>query len=318
MIGVRMEKELRALRIDRQFKDLIRPLYKKEYYQLEENIIAEGCRDPIIIWNGIIIDGHNRYAICMRHNIPFFVEEKVFTCREEAIAWICANQLGRRNICEETRRYLIGKQYEAEKLVSKIKNPKGINQHTEDNKSDADDHTARNYGRSRTASRIAEENNISRATVEKYAKYSRAVDRIAEHDPSVVRNIISGQYKISQENIVALSKLSPCEIREVTREIKTMQTPVVHYNKTRDLFHGSSDLSRDGTAPTIKDMPAFDPDADINVLSLTVPSWTSSIDRVLTKTDLTIVSLDAKHKLLIELNLLVKKTKEMITAIEVT
>ena len=117
---------------------------------------------------------------------------------------------------------------------------------------------------------------------------------------------------------MALSKLSPYEIREVTREIKTMQTPVVHYNKTRDVLHSSSDSPRDGTAPTIKDMPAFDPDADINVLSLTVPSWTSSIDRVLTKTDLTIVSLDAKHKLLIELNLLVKKTKEMITAIEVT
>ena len=313
-----MEKEIRVLTIDQQFKDLIRPLYKKEYLQLEDNIIADGCRDPIIIWNGIIIDGHNRYAICMKHKIPFFVEEKAFTCREEAIAWICANQLGRRNICEEARRYLIGKQYEAEKLVSKIKNPKGINQHSEDSRPDTDGHTAKYYRRSRTASRIAQENNISRGTVEKYAIYSRAVDRIAEHDPSVVRRILTGQYKISHDNIVAISRLSPSEIREVTREIKTMQTPVGHYNRIRDVLHTSSDSSHDDTAPTIKDMPAFDPDADINVLSLTVPSWTSSIDRVLTKTDLASVSLDARHRLLSELNLLIQKTKEMITAIEVT
>ena len=56
--------KLPILKIDPEFKDLIRPLRRKEYLQLEENILDEGCRDPIIIWNDYIIDGHNRYSIC--------------------------------------------------------------------------------------------------------------------------------------------------------------------------------------------------------------------------------------------------------------
>ena len=123
------EKSLRPLKIEPQFKNLIRPLQRKEYLQLEQNILSEGCRDPIILWNGVIVDGHNRYEICMRHQIPFAVIEMDFACKAEAIAWICANQLGRRNISEETRKFLIGKQFEAEKLAGTIKNPNGNNQY---------------------------------------------------------------------------------------------------------------------------------------------------------------------------------------------
>lgn len=115
------EKTIRPLKIEPKFKNLIRPLQRKEYLQLEQNILSDGCRDPIITWNGVIVDGHNRYEICMRYQIPFAVLEMDFSCEAEAIAWICANQLGRRNISEETRKYLIGKQFEAEKLAGAVK-----------------------------------------------------------------------------------------------------------------------------------------------------------------------------------------------------
>lgn len=87
------EKTIRPLKIEPKFKNLIRPLQRKEYLQLEQNILSDGCRDPIITWNGVIVDGHNRYEICMRHQIPFAVLEMDFSCEAEAIAWICANQL---------------------------------------------------------------------------------------------------------------------------------------------------------------------------------------------------------------------------------
>lgn len=87
--------------IDKEFRNLIRPLMKQEYLQLEANLLADGCRDPIITWQGIIIDGHNRYEICTRRRIPYKAAEMEFECREAVIAWICSNQLGRRNITEE-------------------------------------------------------------------------------------------------------------------------------------------------------------------------------------------------------------------------
>ncbi len=106
-----MGKGFAVLEVDPEFKALIRPLRKDEYLQLEVNLSIDGCRDPIITWNNIIIDGHNRYEICNRLHIPYAVREMPFENRERAIVWICSNQLGRRNITEETRRYLIGKQY---------------------------------------------------------------------------------------------------------------------------------------------------------------------------------------------------------------
>jgi len=313
-------KCIRTLRIDPQFKNLISPLKTKEYLQLEENILADGCRDPIIVWKDYIIDGHNRYEICMRHQIPFAVEEMSFVCREDAIVWICANQLGRRNISEETRKFLIGKQYDAEKIASRIKNPTGTNQFSDEDGglSIAPDYAKSHHAPSHTAVRIAKENNITRGTVEKYAIYSRALDTLAQKEPDIVPKILSGQYKIAHKNVVELSKLNPSEIRRVGRRLKKMQEPLVQFNRIRDaIWKPATSVQTDEPALSIKDMPAFDPDADINVLSLTVPSWSSSINRVRTKTDLTIVSDKAKASLIHELRALMECINDMLAAIEV-
>lgn len=130
-----MDKGFAVLEIDPEFKTLIRPLRKDEYLQLEVNLAVDGCREPIITWNNIIIDGHNRYEICNRLHIPYAVRKMPFENREQAIVWICSNQLGRRNITEETRRYLIGKQYELEKVARKHPpNINGFNQYKRRNK----------------------------------------------------------------------------------------------------------------------------------------------------------------------------------------
>lgn len=92
------EKKLHTLTIDPEFRDLIPPLNDDELAMLEENIIANGCESPLIVWNGVIVDGHNRHAICQKHGIPFAVTEKEFSSREDAMLWMLRNQLGRRNL----------------------------------------------------------------------------------------------------------------------------------------------------------------------------------------------------------------------------
>ena len=59
-------KEFRQLEIDPEFKALIRPLRREEYRQLELNLSIDGCREPLVAWGDIIVDGHNRYEICNR------------------------------------------------------------------------------------------------------------------------------------------------------------------------------------------------------------------------------------------------------------
>lgn len=84
--------------IDKEFKSLIPPLTADEYAGLEESILNEGCRDALVVWNGLLVDGHNRYEICTKHNTPYSTVERDFTDRNEAIEWIIKNQFGRRNL----------------------------------------------------------------------------------------------------------------------------------------------------------------------------------------------------------------------------
>lgn len=310
------EKTLRQLKIDPHFKNLIRPLQRMEYLQLEQNILSDGCRDPLIVWNGVIVDGHNRYDICLRHQIPFSIVEMDFSCEAEAIAWICTNQLGRRNISEETRKFLIGKQYEAEKQIGMNRNPNGINQYSQDEPVlEVSEPKGERPSRGHTAERIAKENHISKGTVEKYAIYARAMDTLAEKDAEIVPKILSGQYKIAHKNIVELSKLSSPEIKKVERRIKKMQQPNIQYNQSRNAINAVSEGRKDKVT-SIKDMPAFDPDADINVLTLTIPSWSSSIDRVRKQTDLSIVSPNARGGLVKQLYSLIDHIHELLGAIK--
>jgi hypothetical protein len=89
--------------IDDGFKTLLVPLKPDELQLLEEQLIEQGCREPLIVWPqvggpSIIIDGHNRHAICTRRGIKFDVRHVPFESRQAAETWIVKNQLGRRNL----------------------------------------------------------------------------------------------------------------------------------------------------------------------------------------------------------------------------
>lgn len=89
--------------INPAFKSLIPPLAPEERSQLEANLVAEGCRDPLVVWRGILIDGHNRYEICNLRHIPY--KTTTVTLEDEAAVklWIIDNQSGRRNLSDIDR-----------------------------------------------------------------------------------------------------------------------------------------------------------------------------------------------------------------------
>jgi hypothetical protein len=97
--------------VDADFSALIPPLSAEEREQLEENITEHGgARDPLVVWSskGILtlLDGHNRYEICTRLELPFDIEEMRFSDRSHAEEWIIRNQFGRRNIAAYVRTQL--------------------------------------------------------------------------------------------------------------------------------------------------------------------------------------------------------------------
>jgi len=80
------------------FRDHLPPLPQDVYDNLERSIIANGCIVPIVVWGETIVDGHNRFEICQKHNIPFEVREEHFNNEEEALLWITVQQVNRRNL----------------------------------------------------------------------------------------------------------------------------------------------------------------------------------------------------------------------------
>ena len=86
------------IEIKEEFKKLIPALTAEEFKQLEENILKDGIRDPLVLWNGYLIDGHNRYQIAFKHSLEYKTIDKEFEDESQVKEWMILNQFGRRNL----------------------------------------------------------------------------------------------------------------------------------------------------------------------------------------------------------------------------
>ena len=196
-----------VLQIDPEFESRIPPLTETEYRQLEENILAEGMvLMPIIVWNGTIIDGHNRYRIAQAHpQIIYTVYEKDFENRYEALAWICNNQLGRRNLTKVQMELLLGERYEAEKMAERFRG----NQYTSVKESGAGQNGPREEHRHQTRQKIADEAGVSEAAIKRYAQFAKGVAAAEEAAPGFRQKILGGEVKPTQQEMQAIAKAAP-------------------------------------------------------------------------------------------------------------
>ena len=164
--------------IDAEFSALIPPLTDDERKQLEANLLADGCRDPLVVWDekGILLDGHNRYRVCQERDITFNVRKISLPNRDAARIWIIRNQLGRRNLSPEQASYLRGLEYEA------TKQPRGG-----DRKSKGQNVPLN------AAKTLAKKHGIDPKTIKRDAAFARAVDSLeAGPVPGIKARVLSG------------------------------------------------------------------------------------------------------------------------------
>ena len=300
-------EERKILQIDQEFKELIPPLSKEEFNLLEENILKFGCIDPICTWNNTIIDGHNRYSICTKHNLKFNIQAFNFELREEAKDWICANQLGRRNISDETRKYLIGKRYEMEKIL--LNNPGGKNQYSKIYKENKEIKEERDrIHRPVTAIKLGKEYNVSTRTVLTYANYSKAIDKLNTEEPDLIQKILNGEIKVPQNQVIRISKLSPKIKNKIQKYLKKETNSTDYLIKPKTVANEKK--------YKIKEMPEYDPNAELVSLSFTIPSWIESLDRVLSLSKYKTATKDVKNKVKKELHNLEFSIGTMLLALE--
>lgn len=185
--------------IDDEFMRLMPTLDNAALGQLRESLVGEGCREPLIAWGHdgkyVLLDGHNRLALCTAENISYEVDIKStedIPDREAAIAWILRNQLGRRNLTQEQFTLYLGKLYNAQKAA-----------HGGDRKSSAQNEHLIGAGKT-TAEKLAEEHGVSAATVRRAGEFAEAVEKAKEQDPDIEQEVVKG--KVCRKEIVEKAK----------------------------------------------------------------------------------------------------------------
>jgi hypothetical protein len=193
------------LTIDPEFQALCPPLTADEYQQLEANLCAEGCRDPLIVWRHddawFLLDGHNRLAICQKHGLPYEVDDieamsdVELESRYDAMDWIINNQLGRRNLTPEQRSDLRGKRYNLEKRCEG--RPKKLG-HDDPVSGPTDERLGTRYG-------------VSAKTIKRDGEFSSALDTLDTIKPgtrsAVLTPTTNGTTKITKKQATDAGKL---------------------------------------------------------------------------------------------------------------
>jgi hypothetical protein len=220
-----------------ELRDLIPPLQEEESNQLEKNILAEGCREALLIWQTtantldttstqtsavyILVDGHNRYGICLKHKLNFKIHLISFDSLKEVRDYMIDNQLGRRNLIPEQASYLRGLRYNTEKqekgkytredhkgqnVPYDLVDSKGIisTENIEDN------HKGQNvpYGsmskKESTSARLSKQYNVSEKTIKRDAEFAEGLNLLS---PELKKDILSGRVKAKKSDIQQLTQL---------------------------------------------------------------------------------------------------------------
>jgi len=281
-----MDKKCHHLIIDKEFKALS-PLYSKDILsKAETDILLSGTlSSPIKVWGNTILTDFLSYQICHKLNIPFEIERISFYSRSDALLYACRTFIGTENLPEPHNRYLIGKAYFYMcSLMTDVYHGRRPNPF-------AKEHTQilkNKYARNKTAFIAASLFHVSPTTVTKYASFANAVDEIRKKNMIVGDAILEQSFKISMENTISLAKLPSTRIAWAYKEGIT---------KLPDNFFEARPQLPPKADPQIKQMPAYDKDAELSSLTLTINAWNASMERFLRISKLSLASDEAKEKL---------------------
>lgn len=176
-------------------KEFIVPLSKEEFSTLEQNILSQGCRDPLVVWqrpdgSNVLVDGHNRLKICQKHDLPYKIKKVHFADMGEVKDWMVDNQLGRRNLNPDQMSYYRGVKYLA------LKNSKGGYKNV----------LSKGQNELSTSEMLAEQFKVSESTIKRDAKFAEGVDIIGKSNARLKFQILSGQSKVKKSDIQVLTE----------------------------------------------------------------------------------------------------------------
>lgn len=220
-----------------ELKSFIPSLLDTEFEQLKTNLLANGCKDPLLLWETtqdvisqgladetvyVLIDGHNRYRICTEYGINFNTQLLAFDNISKVKEHMIDLQLGRRNLNPQQVSYFRGLRYNNEKNnLSNNFYSKNEGELVENSPNGQNDHLE-NFPELTTAQRLADQYNVGEKTIRRDADFAKGLDKLS---PDLKNEVLSGKTKIERNKIQLLAKNN--EIQEPISEINQIE----HYIK---------------------------------------------------------------------------------------
>ena len=295
--------------IDPEFKRLSVPLSPEEERRLENSLIREGCKEPIAVWHGCILDGHKRYEICSYEEMEYETVEMDFATKDEALLWVCKKRLFTAKPNSVAFRYLLGKRYDLEREMYK-KNPEKV-------------HITYMKKQDRVGAvcgTLAEETNMNPSTVQRYGILALQMDRIAEKDMTMFDAILAEKIPITYGKVVKYSEMETAKLISTRRRLlhddvkmrrRKPRKKAAENEKKEEKMEQAVPLEMG-----IKEMPVFDPDMEFRGLALTIPTWMNAIARSRAKTNVEMVSEPTKAQLAVILRRLEDQIIQTLEVIE--
>jgi len=295
--------------IDPEFKRLSVPLSPEEERRLENSLVREGCKKPIAVWHGCILDGHKRYEICSYEEMEYETVEMDFATKDEALLWACKERLATAKHNSAAFRYLLGKRYVLERMMYK-QNPEKV-------------HITYVKKLDRVGAvcgTLAEETRMNPGTVRKYGTLALQLDRIAEKDMAMFEAILADKIPLTYEKVVKYSEMEPVKLISTRRRLLHDDIKMRQRRPRKKAAEGEKKEEKAERAVPlemgIKEMPAFDPDMEFRGLALTIPTWMNAIARTRAKTDIESVSEATKAQLAVILRRLEDQITQTLEVIE--
>lgn len=267
---------------DPMFRALNIPLSPENRKELDRKIRRGEPVDPVISWKGYILTGYEQDDIFLKYrkSSAAVTKEMYFPRRSDAVAWLCHQQLKRTDLIWAAKAWLISRLYEALRDIASRRAASTEFQYRQLSPSTSSLPPIKPIRESTAVlNQLGEEFHYHKETIRRYIRFGRQLDKLEEKVPGIRNRILTGDLIVQMVHMPALTRV-PAERLAV----------MIHDRRTRHLIPPSEYITRAPerkhrqkndikVEPGIKQMPKYDPDAELNGLRYTMGAWRKAIAR---------------------------------------
>ena len=306
----------RILNENEDFRVLEIPLPPEKRRELEIRVKRNGHIGTVIAWQGYVLCGYEKFDLCLKYHRQYLVEEQWFNRKDAAVAWLCRRQLKRTDLCKSAQAWLISRLYEAlrkERERQKAKDQFQYRQLSPSVRSFAEPEDDKDCFA--IQSDLALEFNCHWRTVQRYVAFGRQLDQLEERAPGVRKRVLSGDLEVTISNMPALLEMPPFDLRKMADDPRcTVLLPPASLPPEKPAPRKPRPVVC--LKPGIKEMPAYDPDAELNGLTYTISAWCKAVRQVRDHADLTKATVIGRENLFRALAALLMDIDPLFTKLE--